>query len=111
MKSRLSRFIAEDPKDLSLRMEEAINISTEAFRLWAVATGYGQACDLYRYGFDWVFALQISIPFTSKEYQSFRVIWKFSLPFIDATVYSLVHLLFLFSPICYSRWKLALADR
>ncbi|ETE67747.1 RNA polymerase II-associated protein 1, partial [Ophiophagus hannah] len=48
MKSRLSRFIAEDPKDLSLRIEEAINISTEAFRLWAVATGYGQACDLYR---------------------------------------------------------------
>ncbi|XP_063145987.1 RNA polymerase II-associated protein 1 [Candoia aspera] len=48
MKSRLSRFIAEDPKDLSLRMEEAISITTEAFRLWAVATGYGQACDLYR---------------------------------------------------------------
>ncbi|XP_034273694.1 RNA polymerase II-associated protein 1 [Pantherophis guttatus] len=48
MKSRLSRFIAEDPEDLSLRIEEAINISTEAFRLWAVATGYGQACDLYR---------------------------------------------------------------
>ncbi|XP_013929841.1 PREDICTED: RNA polymerase II-associated protein 1 [Thamnophis sirtalis] len=48
MKSRLSRFIAEDPKDLSLRIEEAIKMSTEAFRLWAVATGYGQACDLYR---------------------------------------------------------------
>ncbi|XP_009568282.2 RNA polymerase II-associated protein 1 [Cuculus canorus] len=48
MKSRLSRFIAEDPLDLPLPREEAIKISTEAFRLWAVAAGYGQACDLYR---------------------------------------------------------------
>lgn len=49
MKSRLSRFIAEDPLDLLLPREEAIRLSTEAFRLWAVAAGYGQACDLYRY--------------------------------------------------------------
>ncbi|NWR75029.1 RPAP1 protein, partial [Centropus unirufus] len=48
MKSRLSRFIAEDPLDLLLPREEAIKLSTEAFRLWAVAAGYGQACDLYR---------------------------------------------------------------
>ncbi|XP_003214628.2 RNA polymerase II-associated protein 1 isoform X1 [Anolis carolinensis] len=48
MKSRLSRFIAEEPQDLSLRTEDAIRINTEAFRLWAVAAGYGQACDLYR---------------------------------------------------------------
>ncbi|XP_009997874.1 PREDICTED: RNA polymerase II-associated protein 1 [Chaetura pelagica] len=48
MKSRLSRFIAEDPLDLLLPGEEAIRLSTEAFRLWAVAAGYGQACDLYR---------------------------------------------------------------
>ncbi|XP_053139977.1 RNA polymerase II-associated protein 1 isoform X2 [Hemicordylus capensis] len=48
MKRRLSRFIAEDPKDLSLRTEEAIRMTTEAFRLWAVSAGYGQACDLYR---------------------------------------------------------------
>ncbi|XP_066487834.1 RNA polymerase II-associated protein 1 isoform X2 [Tiliqua scincoides] len=48
MKSQLSRFVAEDPKDLSLRIEEAIKMSTEAFRLWAVSAGYGQACDLYR---------------------------------------------------------------
>ncbi|NXS18823.1 RPAP1 protein, partial [Mystacornis crossleyi] len=47
MKSRLSRFIAEDPLDLLLPREEAIRLSTEAFRLWAVAAGYGQACDLY----------------------------------------------------------------
>lgn len=49
MKSRLSRFIAEDPLDLPLPREEAVRLSTEAFRLWAVAAGYGQACDLYRY--------------------------------------------------------------
>ncbi|KAM9291758.1 RNA polymerase II-associated protein 1 isoform 2-T2 [Morus bassanus] len=48
MKNRLSRFIAEDPLDLLLPREEAIRLSTEAFRLWAVAAGYGQACDLYR---------------------------------------------------------------
>lgn len=49
MKSRLSRFVAEDPLDLVLPREEAIKLSTEAFRFWAVAAGYGQACDLYRY--------------------------------------------------------------
>lgn len=49
MKSRLIRFIAEDPQDLLLPKEEAIRLSTEAFRLWAVAAGYGQACDIYRY--------------------------------------------------------------
>uniref|UniRef100_A0A8C2TWH4 RNA polymerase II associated protein 1 n=1 Tax=Coturnix japonica TaxID=93934 RepID=A0A8C2TWH4_COTJA len=48
MKSRLIRFTAEDPQDLLLPREEAIRLSTEAFRLWAVAAGYGQACDLYR---------------------------------------------------------------
>uniref|UniRef100_A0A8C8SVJ9 RNA polymerase II associated protein 1 n=1 Tax=Pelusios castaneus TaxID=367368 RepID=A0A8C8SVJ9_9SAUR len=48
LKSRLSRFIAEDPQDLPLRREEALRLSTEAFRLWAVAAGYGQSCDLYR---------------------------------------------------------------
>ncbi|NWI85679.1 RPAP1 protein, partial [Pitta sordida] len=47
MRSRLSRFIAEDPLDLLLPREEAMRLSTEAFRLWAVAAGYGQACDLY----------------------------------------------------------------
>ncbi|NXC39568.1 RPAP1 protein, partial [Penelope pileata] len=48
MKSRIIRFTAEDPQDLLLPREEAIRLSTEAFRLWAVAAGYGQACDLYR---------------------------------------------------------------
>ncbi|NXT67421.1 RPAP1 protein, partial [Chaetops frenatus] len=47
MKSRLSRFVAEDPVDLPLPREEAVRLSTEALRLWAVAAAYGQACDLY----------------------------------------------------------------
>uniref|UniRef100_A0A8D2PHG6 RNA polymerase II associated protein 1 n=1 Tax=Zosterops lateralis melanops TaxID=1220523 RepID=A0A8D2PHG6_ZOSLA len=47
MKSRLSRFIAESPLDVPLPREEAVRLSTEAFRLWAVAAAYGQACDLY----------------------------------------------------------------
>ncbi|XP_069494891.1 RNA polymerase II-associated protein 1 isoform X2 [Ambystoma mexicanum] len=47
LKARLGRFVAEDPQDLSLQHEEALRLSTEAFRLWAVAAGYGQACDLY----------------------------------------------------------------
>lgn len=49
LKSRLSRFVAEEPVDVPLPREEAVRLSTEAFRLWAVAAGYGQACDLYRY--------------------------------------------------------------
>ncbi|XP_041255053.1 RNA polymerase II-associated protein 1 isoform X3 [Onychostruthus taczanowskii] len=47
MKSRLSRFVAEEPLDVPLPREEATRLSTESFRLWAVAAGYGQACDLY----------------------------------------------------------------
>ncbi|KAM4662613.1 RNA polymerase II-associated protein 1 [Discoglossus pictus] len=48
MKNRLSRFIAQEPQDLPLQREEAERLSTETFRMWAVAAGYGQACDLYR---------------------------------------------------------------
>ncbi|XP_069453959.1 RNA polymerase II-associated protein 1 isoform X3 [Ovis canadensis] len=46
--SRLSRFIAEDPQDLALPLEEAEALSTEAFRLWAVAASYGLGSDVYR---------------------------------------------------------------
>ncbi|KAM4690515.1 RNA polymerase II-associated protein 1 [Rhinophrynus dorsalis] len=48
MKSRLSRFVAQEPQDFPLQREEAERLSTETFRLWAVAAGYGQACDLYK---------------------------------------------------------------
>ncbi|XP_021496256.1 RNA polymerase II-associated protein 1 isoform X1 [Meriones unguiculatus] len=48
IRSRLCRFIAEVPQELALPPEEAETLSTEAFRLWAVAASYGQGGDLYR---------------------------------------------------------------
>ncbi|MBV98268.1 RNA polymerase II-associated protein 1, partial [Eschrichtius robustus] len=48
LRSRLCRFVAEAPQDLALPPEEAETLSTEAFRLWAVAASYGQGGDLYR---------------------------------------------------------------
>ncbi|XP_044128216.1 RNA polymerase II-associated protein 1 isoform X1 [Bufo gargarizans] len=48
MKSRLSRFVVQEPQDLPLLKGEAERLSTETFRLWAIAAGYGQACDIYR---------------------------------------------------------------
>ncbi|XP_056401558.1 RNA polymerase II-associated protein 1 [Hyla sarda] len=48
MRSRLSRFVAQEPQDLPLVKGEAERLSTETFRFWAIAAGYGQACDLYR---------------------------------------------------------------
>ncbi|KAG8561002.1 hypothetical protein GDO81_015211, partial [Engystomops pustulosus] len=48
MRSRLSRFVVQEPQDLPLLKGEAERLSTETFRLWAVAAGYGQACDIYR---------------------------------------------------------------
>ncbi|KAE8587178.1 hypothetical protein XENTR_v10021883 [Xenopus tropicalis] len=48
LKNRLSRFVAQEPQDLPLQKEEAERMSTETFRMWAVAAAYGQACDLYR---------------------------------------------------------------
>lgn len=48
VRSRLCRFIAEAPHDLALPPEEAEILTTEAFRLWAVAASYGQGGDLYR---------------------------------------------------------------
>ncbi|XP_047622610.1 RNA polymerase II-associated protein 1 isoform X2 [Phacochoerus africanus] len=48
LRSRLYRFIAEAPQELALPPEEAETLSTEAFRLWAVAACYGHGGDLYR---------------------------------------------------------------
>uniref|UniRef100_A0A3Q3AD92 RNA polymerase II associated protein 1 n=1 Tax=Kryptolebias marmoratus TaxID=37003 RepID=A0A3Q3AD92_KRYMA len=40
------RLIAE-PSELLLEQSEALGITAEAYRLWAVAAAYGQACSLY----------------------------------------------------------------
>ncbi|KAL0969305.1 hypothetical protein UPYG_G00225320 [Umbra pygmaea] len=46
-RERLSRLLAPKPQELQLEPGEALRVSTEAYRLWAVAASYGQACDLY----------------------------------------------------------------
>ncbi|KAA8582160.1 hypothetical protein FQN60_008900 [Etheostoma spectabile] len=38
---------AAEPSELLLEPAEALRITTEAYRLWAVAAGYGQACKLF----------------------------------------------------------------
>ncbi|XP_048188637.1 RNA polymerase II-associated protein 1 [Perognathus longimembris pacificus] len=48
LRSRLCRFLAEAPGELALPPEEAEALSTEAYRLWAVAASYGHGGDLYR---------------------------------------------------------------
>ncbi|XP_030641630.1 RNA polymerase II-associated protein 1 [Chanos chanos] len=47
-RERLSRFLAAEPSELLLEPGESLRCSTEALRFWAVATSYGQACNLYR---------------------------------------------------------------
>lgn len=44
---RLSHLLSAEPAELLLEKSEALRITTEAYRLWAVAAGYGQACKLY----------------------------------------------------------------
>ncbi|XP_063040507.1 RNA polymerase II-associated protein 1 [Engraulis encrasicolus] len=46
-KERLSLLLAVEPSELLLEPGEAISCSTEAFRMWAVAASYGQACNIY----------------------------------------------------------------
>uniref|UniRef100_A0A8C7SXU9 RNA polymerase II associated protein 1 n=1 Tax=Oncorhynchus mykiss TaxID=8022 RepID=A0A8C7SXU9_ONCMY len=41
-RERLSRLLAPEPSELLLEPEEALRVSIEAYRLWAVAASYGQ---------------------------------------------------------------------
>lgn len=43
----LSCLLSAEPSELLLDPSEALRITTEAYRLWAVAAGYGQACKLF----------------------------------------------------------------
>ncbi|XP_061751810.1 RNA polymerase II-associated protein 1 isoform X2 [Nerophis ophidion] len=47
VRERLSRLLSVEPSELLLEPREALRITTESYRMWAVAAGYGQACDLY----------------------------------------------------------------
>nr|XP_055027722.1 RNA polymerase II-associated protein 1 isoform X1 [Misgurnus anguillicaudatus] len=46
-KELLSRFVVEEPLEMLLEPGEALRCSTEALKMFAVAAGYGQACNLY----------------------------------------------------------------
>ncbi|CAB1335008.1 unnamed protein product [Coregonus sp. 'balchen'] len=48
-RERLSRLLAPEPSELLLEPGEALRVSTEAYRLWAIAASYGQACNLDLY--------------------------------------------------------------
>nr|XP_057946974.1 RNA polymerase II-associated protein 1 isoform X3 [Doryrhamphus excisus] len=47
VRERLSCLLSAEPSELLLEPYEALSVTTEAYRMWAVAAGYGQACDLY----------------------------------------------------------------
>ncbi|XP_040917372.1 RNA polymerase II-associated protein 1 [Toxotes jaculatrix] len=47
VRERLSCMLSAEPSELLMEPTEALRIITEAYRLWAVAAGYGQACNLY----------------------------------------------------------------
>ncbi|CAL8286949.1 unnamed protein product [Lota lota] len=47
VRERLSRLLSPEPRELLLEAGQALRVSTEAYRLWAVAASYGQACDTY----------------------------------------------------------------
>ncbi|XP_022077076.2 RNA polymerase II-associated protein 1 [Acanthochromis polyacanthus] len=47
VRERLSCLLSAEPSELLLEPTEALKITTEAYRLWAISAGYGQACKLY----------------------------------------------------------------
>ncbi|XP_077413807.1 RNA polymerase II-associated protein 1 isoform X2 [Vanacampus margaritifer] len=47
VRERLSLLLGAEPGELPLEPCKALRITTEAYRMWSVAAGYGQACDLY----------------------------------------------------------------
>lgn len=46
-KERLAHLLSAQPSEMLLDPGEALRLTTEAYRLWAVAAGYGQACELF----------------------------------------------------------------
>lgn len=46
-RERLAHLLSAEPSELLLDPSEALRLTTEAYRLWAVAAGYGQACEMF----------------------------------------------------------------
>lgn len=46
-RERLAHLLSAEPSELLLDHAEALRLTTEAYRLWAVAAGYGQACEMF----------------------------------------------------------------
>ncbi|XP_015234732.1 PREDICTED: RNA polymerase II-associated protein 1 [Cyprinodon variegatus] len=47
VRERLSCLLSAEPSELLMEPNQALGITTEAYRLWAVAASYGQASQLY----------------------------------------------------------------
>lgn len=62
-RERLAHLLSAEPSELLLDPAEALRLTTEAYRLWAVAAGYGQACEM----FVWVNASKCT-PFQSAKH-------------------------------------------
>lgn len=62
VRERLSHLLSAEPSELLLDPTEALRLTTEAYRLWAVATGYGQACEI----FMWVNTFKPTVTSTKK---------------------------------------------
>ncbi|XP_036397895.1 RNA polymerase II-associated protein 1 isoform X1 [Megalops cyprinoides] len=62
VRERLVRVLALEPQELLLETGQALRISTEALRLWAVAAAYGQASDLYRDLYPFLVKVLQSVP-------------------------------------------------
>lgn len=64
-RERLAHLLSAELPELLLDSTEALRLTTEAYRLWAVAAGYGQACEM----FVWVDKCTPTAPNTHKHMQ------------------------------------------
>lgn len=76
-RERLAHLLSAEPSELLLDPTEALRLTTEAYRLWAVAAGYGQACEM----FVWVNTSKRS-PFQSTKHTDTKAVFlkKYILP-------------------------------
>uniref|UniRef100_UPI00398EF54A RNA polymerase II-associated protein 1 isoform X2 n=1 Tax=Pristiophorus japonicus TaxID=55135 RepID=UPI00398EF54A len=92
MKGRIGRFVAEDPRDLPLERQEAFALSIEALRLWAVATNYGQACDLYKDFYPALMKMLQTLPSLVSQSKKEDPLYGYSLQRAEALVCLLINI-------------------